>query len=364
VPKPTTHSRKKPRNVFYDDRLFPNESEDYDSLLHTNDGGTILRCTKFPTPPLNKNNPTFNFAYSEKLHGEKLQSDLDVWHLPPEHATALLNLIKEYWCVFDNRGTFMPVRHYQCVIDTGNASPIAIKKILYGPREIPIMRKSIAALKKVGQIRQIHDRQWLFKALLAPKPHQEHVCNIEDFVWRFCENYIPLNQVTRQIAYPIPRCDMAIETNFGGSYIWLFNAPMGYHQILVSEETQEKLAFQGPDAIKWTCTVMPFGPMNGPATFITMIHNLERDWKSLAKDSGIKVGEAVDTSIIVNDILSCWAMTFPQVLRYIECQLRICKAYRLTLSIKKATFSRNGWSLLVLMSLLMGIDLRCQSTNC
>ncbi len=47
------------------------------------------------------------------------------------------------------------------------------------------MRKSIATLAKMGQIHQIHDGLWLFKALLAPKPHQEHVHNIEGFVWRF-----------------------------------------------------------------------------------------------------------------------------------------------------------------------------------
>ncbi len=44
------------------------------------------------------------------------------------------------------------------------------------------MRKCIAALAKVGQIVQIHDGRWLFKALLAAKPHQEHVSNINDFV--------------------------------------------------------------------------------------------------------------------------------------------------------------------------------------
>ena len=65
------------------------------------------------------------------------------------------------------------------------------------------------------------------------------------------------HHVTCQIAYPIPWCDMAVETNFRGSFLWLFDAPMGYHQISVSEETQEKLAFQGSDAIKWTYTVMP-----------------------------------------------------------------------------------------------------------
>jgi hypothetical protein len=206
--------------------------------------------------------------------------------------------------VFDEHGIFTPVHYYQCVIDTGNATPIAIKKIIYGPREIPIMRKSIAALEKVGQIPQINDCQWLFKALLIPKPHQEHVCNIEDFVWWFCVNYIPLNQVTCLIAYPIPRCDAAVDNDFGGCYIWMYDAPMGYHQISASKETQEKLAFQGPDAIKWTYTVMPFGLTNGPATFITMIHNLDSVWKQLAKDLGIIIGNDADTVIIVDDILN------------------------------------------------------------
>jgi hypothetical protein len=87
--------------------------------------------------------------------------------------------------VYDERDTFTPVRNYQCVIDTGNSAPIAIKKINYGTRETPIMRKSIAALKKVGHIRRIHDGQWLFKATLAPKPHQETMTDIGDFVWHF-----------------------------------------------------------------------------------------------------------------------------------------------------------------------------------
>jgi hypothetical protein len=57
------------------------------------------------------------------------------------------------------------------------------------------MQRSIEALAKVVQIRQIHDGQWLFKVLLAPKPHQEQVWNIKDFVWCFCVNYIPLNKL-------------------------------------------------------------------------------------------------------------------------------------------------------------------------
>jgi len=70
------------------------------------------------------------------------------------------------------------------------------------------MRKCIASLEK------LHGGGWMFKALLAPKPHQEHVKNIDDFVWQFCINYIPLNQVTRPVAYPIPHCDAAVHLTF------------------------------------------------------------------------------------------------------------------------------------------------------
>ncbi len=323
--------------MFYDNRGFPDESEAYDELLHNIDGGVILRKKKFPTPPLDVEDPAFNWVYSDELHGDKLKTELDLSHLDADKAAALVALIKQYWCVFDDQGTFVPVRNYECIIDTGTASPIAIKRIRYGPREIPIMRKCISALAKVGQIEQIHDGQWLFKALLAPKPHQEHVSDIENFVWRFCVNYIPLNQVTRQIAYPIPRCDSAVENSFGGEWIWLYDAPMGYHQITASKETKEKLAFQGPDAIKWTYNVMPFGPTNGPATFVTMIHDVDSVWKEEAESRGIQVDRGVGTTIIIDDILN-WAKNFDLALRYIECQLRVCKAYRLTLSLKKSHF--------------------------
>ncbi len=113
------------------------------------------------------------------------------------------------------------------------------------------MRKCIASLAKLGHIHQIHDGEWLFKALLAPKPHQENISNTFDFVWRFCVNYIPLNQITRPIAYPIPRCDSAVNMSFGlARFLWLFVTPSGYHHISVAPASQAKLAFAGPDATK------------------------------------------------------------------------------------------------------------------
>ena len=86
---------------------------------------------------------------------------------------------------------------------------------------------------------------------------------------------------------------------------------MGYHQISASQETQEKLAFQGPDTIKWTYNVMLFGPTDGLAMFVTMMHDIDSVWKEEGKSKGIHVGSGGDTTIIINVILNrasswCW----------------------------------------------------------
>ncbi len=79
---------------------------------------------------------------------------------------------------------------------------------------------------------------------------------------------------------------------------------MGYHQLAVARASQEKLAFQGIDVIKWAYTVMPFGPTNGPATFINFILNIDSIWKELAKSLGITIDDDTNTRIIVDDIVS------------------------------------------------------------
>ena len=206
---------KKRENVFFDDRGFPDVSEEFDYLLHRTGGGKVIWKRLHPSPRLEEVDEKFNIKYDEVKRREKLRKELQIDHLTKEQQEQLTDLIKKYWAVFDDSGLFVPVKDYECGIDMGSAKPICVKNINYGPRETPIMNKCIAALEKLDHISQTHKGQWLFKALLAPKPHQEHVADIKDFVWRFCVNFIPLNQVTQVIAYPIPRCDSAVMLAFG-----------------------------------------------------------------------------------------------------------------------------------------------------
>ena len=44
--------KQKRKNVFYDDRGFPDQSHDFDVVLRKIDGGTVLRKRRHPAPAL------------------------------------------------------------------------------------------------------------------------------------------------------------------------------------------------------------------------------------------------------------------------------------------------------------------------
>ena len=52
---------------------------------------------------------------------------------------------------------------------------------------------------------------WGSPIVLTPKPRQESIEDIDDFVWRMCISYQGLNMVTQPFEYIIGRCDIAIE---------------------------------------------------------------------------------------------------------------------------------------------------------
>ena len=80
---------------------------------------------------------------------------------------------------------------------------------------------------------------------------------------------------------------------------------------------------------------MPFGPTNGPATFVNFIHNADSQWKALAWSLDIDIGDGTNTRVIIDDIVSHGRDLLISLL-YMECQLRVCLAYRLLLSLKKS----------------------------
>ena len=201
-----------------------------------------------------------------------------------EIRSRILSIIHKYWDCFCKRGVSRPILGFEFGIDTGASRPVCCRKPQYGFHEKSIIMDQVEALKKSGLIEECQG-PWGSLIVLAPKPHQEHVENIDDFIWRMCVSYRKLNSVTKPFSYPIPRCDDAIDTlgpvGSAKLYFITLDARQGYHQIAVKKEDREKLAFFAPDDKKYTYRVMPFGPTNAPAYYTFMMRGFQEEWTIL-----------------------------------------------------------------------------------
>ena len=72
--------------------------------------------------------------------------------------------------------------------------------------------------------------------MIAPRPHQDNISNIDNFIRSRCVSYHGLNKFTKTFEYPITCCDDAITLILVGSnkiYIITVDTNQGYHQIAV-----------------------------------------------------------------------------------------------------------------------------------
>ncbi len=125
---PKLKRRKCTNSIFLDNRGFKDLSDEYDHVLHDIDGGPILWKLRHPAPALNANvDPAFHAPVVPAMHEALMRKGLDLSHLDPALQDKICTIIWKYWSVFDEKGVFVPVKNYECVINTGMAQPISVK---------------------------------------------------------------------------------------------------------------------------------------------------------------------------------------------------------------------------------------------
>ncbi len=75
----------------------------------------------------------------------------------------------------------------------------------------------------------------------------------------------------------------------------------------------------------------------------------------MAQQKGLIIDDNTNTKIIVDNIFS-WAKPLSMVLIYTECQLLVCQAYQLSLSLQKSHIFQEHFK-------FVGIDV-CSDGNC
>ena len=171
------------------------------------------------------------------LHGIPLDMGQQLTH---NEALGFFNLLSSFDDVFStdkaDLGCTDVIMH---TIDTGDAKPFKIPsyKLSYGEKDV--VRSELKRMLDAGVIEPCNS-PWSSPIVLVPKPHSPGEL-------RWCQNFIRLNSITRNIdAYRSPDV-RAIIDSMGKSHVFsVYDLTASYWQILVHPDSRDKTAFSVP----------------------------------------------------------------------------------------------------------------------
>ncbi|KAE9357759.1 hypothetical protein PF008_g3016 [Phytophthora fragariae] len=179
----------------------------------------------------------------------------------------VMKLLRVYRQLSRNSGdcppaTALDMHHH---IDTGDASPIMLKRRRQAQTEDKIIGDNVSQMLNAGVIEE-GNGAWGFPVVLVRK---------KDGEVRFCVDYRALNKVTKKDVYPLPRIDETLEALGGALLFTTLDLRVGYWQVLVAPEDRDKTAFTTKKGL-YRFVRMPFGLTNAPSTFQRMMNGVLR----------------------------------------------------------------------------------------
>jgi hypothetical protein len=280
---------------------------------------------------LEPRDPSDIIIFQPDKHQLEFDRNIQWRECPKEIQPRLTQILKDYWDVFAEEGVRKHIRGVKFHVDTGEVEPICVKSPRYGPHESRVINSLIEKLEQNGLIED-DDGPWGAIIVLAAKPNQEHV-HWSQYIWRLCVSYRKLNAITRPFAFPIIRCDDAVQAIGDRQYYITMDLDSGYWQIEAEPSSRSKLAFFTPNGKKrWT--VMPMGATNAHPVFVAFISRLKIEWDKIAEQRGLS---RYISQVIMDDIILA-AHDIETLLQYFICVLSVLQLYRCTAKLRKCRF--------------------------
>ena len=122
----------------------------------------------------------------------------------------------------------------------------------------------VTKLLAIGFIREMHYPEWLANVVLVKKANGK---------WRMCVDFTDLNKACSNDSFPLPRIDQLVDSTAGHKLLTCMDTFLGYNQIRIAEENQEKTSFITSQGLYYY-KVMPFGLKNVGATYQRLVKKM------------------------------------------------------------------------------------------
>ena len=126
-------------------------------------------------------------------------------------------------------------------------------------------------------------------------------------------DFTDLNRVCPKDSYPLPRIDTLVDSTARHELLSFMDAFLGYNQIKMEEEDQEKTSFVTSQGLFYY-KVMPFGLKNAEATYQRLMNKMFAH--QLGRNIQVYVDDMLVKSVRDNDHLSDLQETFDTLRSY------------------------------------------------
>jgi len=157
-----------------------------------------------------------------------------------------------------------------------------------------------------------------------------------------CIDFTDLNRACPKDSYPLPKIDKLVDSTTGHELLSFMDAFLGYHQIPMAAEDQEKTSFV-IDTSLYCYTMMPFGLKNAGATYQRLVNNFFEPL--VGRTMEVYVDDMITKSVKENDHA-----------RDLEETFRLLRTYVMKLYPKNCTFGVKSGKFLGYMIDQRGIE--------
>nr|XP_009770129.1 PREDICTED: uncharacterized protein LOC104220864 [Nicotiana sylvestris] len=199
--------------------------------------------------------------------------------LTAEQEDKLIRVLKEHkkalgWTVDDIKGISPAICMHKILMEE-DYKPIVQPQRRLNLAMQEVVKKEVVKLLAAGIIYPISDSPWVSPVQVVPKKGGMTVVKNENNEliptrtvtgWRVCIDYKRLNDATRKDHFPLPFIDQMLERVAGHGFYYFLDDYIGYNQIPVVPEDQDKTTFICPHGT-YAYRRMPFGLCNAPAIF-------------------------------------------------------------------------------------------------